>query len=501
MTGWAWVHILAAASGLTVALLAATRGGGSRLALPLALLALDQFAWNVASVGTALTHDVRYAQLGAIAAPWFTPLAFHFVLRFLGQKHARRLALQVAYAVFAAESVLAAIDLVTPFSVPGGLRTFSGLLLATSLPVAALAFALVSRHLTTATTQLERWRAGVLLLALMLVTVLLSTELLADLGLPVPRLATLGSFTFNVMLTMLTLGLDLFPGVPQRTATIAQAFLLALFAAVAYLNIFVQFGQRLGPLIAASTALSLLLAAGGWFLLSGTARARGGLERFATLGRFSAQMAHDLKNPLAAAKGAAEFLAEEMRRSSQPQHEEFAQLIVQQLDRLATVIDRYQRLSKLEPEKRRVGLNDLVARVLSVQAFVAGTGIEWKRELSPTEITLEADADLLASALENLVKNAFEAMPNGGTLTISTSVRAADDGQVAVVSVRDSGQGMDARAREQAFELFFTTKATGSGLGLAFVQQVATTHRGQVLLTSREGSGTLVEVLLPLEKA
>jgi signal transduction histidine kinase len=327
----------------------------------------------------------------------------------------------------------------------------------------------------------------------------MSTELLADLGLPVPRLATLGSFTFNVMLTMLTLGLGLFPNVTQRTATIAQAFLLALFAAVAYLNLFVLFGQRLGVLITSSTALSLLLAAGGWFLFSATARARVGLERFATLGRFSAQMAHDLKNPLAAAKGAAEYLGEELRRGNQPQHREFAQLIVAQLDRLAAVIDRYQRLSKLEPELRAVALNQLVAKVLSLQGFAAG-GVEWKRELHPVELTIRADADLLASALENLVKNAVEAMPGGGTLTVSTGLRENDDGRLAVVSVRDTGTGMDARAREQAFELFFTTKASGSGLGLAFVQQVARSHGGQVLLTSVEGSGTLFEVLLPMER-
>jgi signal transduction histidine kinase len=126
--------------------------------------------------------------------------------------------------------------------------------------------------------------------------------------------------------------------------------------------------------------------------------------------------------------------------------------------------------------------------------------LEWKHALHPVELTIRADADLLASALENLVKNAVEAMPGGGTLTVSTGLRENDDGRLAVVSVRDTGTGMDARAREQAFELFFTTKASGSGLGLAFVQQVARSHGGQVLLTSVEGSGTLFEVLLPMER-
>ncbi len=496
MTGWAWVHILAAASGLTVALLAATRAGGSRLALPLTLLAVDQFAWNVASVGTALTFDPRYAAIGAIAAPFFTPVAFHFVLRFLGRRQALRRTLTTAYVLFGAQALLA-VTLFTPWPVPGGLEGLSGLLLVTALPYAGAAMLMVQRHARSAATPLERARARVLLVALVVVTVLLSTELLADLGWPSPRLATLGSFAFNAMLTLLTFGMGLFPNT-GRVAAIAQAFLFALFAAVAYLSLFVLFSAQLGLLLTTSTALSLLLAAAGWFLLSGALRARVGLERFATLGRFSAQMAHDLKNPLAAAKGAAEFLAEELRRAEQPQQREFAQLLVDQLERLRTVIDRYQRLSLLQPDRRAVDLNALVARVLSLQGFAA-PGVIIAQQLAQPPAVAAVDGDLIASAVENLVKNACEAMPAGGTLTVSTSTHDDGERHHAVIAVRDTGRGMDARAREQAFELFFTTKASGSGLGLAFVQQVVDAHGGQVVLTTREGQGTLVELVLPLD--
>jgi two-component system, NtrC family, sensor histidine kinase HydH len=495
MTGWAWVHILAAASGLTVALLAATRAGGSRLALPLTLLAVDQFAWNVASIGTALTGDPRYAAIGAIAAPFFTPVAFHFVLRFVGRRQAYRRALIASYVLFSAQAALA-LTLFTPWLVPGGLKALSGVLLVTALPFAAAAMVMVLRHARSAATPLERARARVLLVALVVVTLLLSTELLADLGLPSPRLATLGSFAFNAMLTLLTFGMGLFPNT-GRVAAIAQAFLFALFAAVAYLSLFVWFSAQLGLLLTTSTALSLVLAAGGWFLLNGALRARVGLERFATLGRFSAQMAHDLKNPLAAAKGAAEYLAEEMRRADQPQHREFAVLLVDQLERLRTVIDRYQRLSLLEPDRRSVDLNALVTRVLSLQSFAA-PGVQIVQQLAKTPVVALVDGDLIASALENLVKNACEAMPTGGTLTLSTSTQDDGEHREAVIAVRDTGRGMDARAREQAFELFFTTKASGSGLGLAFVQQVVEAHGGQVVLTTREGQGTVVELLLPL---
>jgi signal transduction histidine kinase len=105
------------------------------------------------------------------------------------------------------------------------------------------------------------------------------------------------------------------------------------------------------------------------------------------------------------------------------------------------------------------------------------------------------DRDLLAGALENLVQNAFEAMPDGGTVTVRTSV----DPDTVVLSVEDNGQGMDARTRERAFDPFFTTKPTGSGLGLAFVRRVAEAHGGDVTLASKEGAGTTLQLRLPLE--
>ena len=89
----------------------------------------------------------------------------------------------------------------------------------------------------------------------------------------------------------------------------------------------------------------------------------------------------------------------------------------------------------------------------------------------------------------------------GGRLTVATALSADDDTPRLLLSVHDTGSGFDARAREQAFELFFTTKATGSGLGLAFVQQVARAHGGEATLTSAEGLGTTVTLLLPMSRA
>ncbi|MBL8914286.1 MAG: two-component sensor histidine kinase [Archangium sp.] len=497
MTTWAAVHLLAAASGLVVIALA-FGSDPSPLRRPLALLAADQFAWNAASVGMELTHVETFALLGAIAAPLFPPIALHFVLSFLGRRRELKWLLWIAYGVFGAQSLVVLGELLIPFQqVPGGLHTFAILLLAVSVPLALFSLVLVIQHLRRTASDVEALRTRWLLAALMLVVALLVTDPLADLDLPVPRLATLGSFSFNAMLTHLTLGLGLFHTVRSPRVALGQAVVLGLFFAVLYLVVFNSLNAQTSVLVTAMTAISLVLAVFGWLFLKSTQVARTGLERFASLGRFSAQMAHDLKNPLAAAKGAAEYLKEEMRRSGNTANEEFATLVVSQLDRLHTVIDRYQRLSKLEPQLDALDANQLVAKVLSLQRFAVDSNVKIETTLVEPAPKFKGDADLLASALENLVKNGFEAMPKGGTLTVATSITDEDHPRLCF-SVTDTGSGLDARAREQAFELFFTTKATGSGLGLAFVRQVARAHGGEATLSSSEGKGTTVSVMVPL---
>ena len=221
------------------------------------------------------------------------------------------------------------------------------------------------------------------------------------------------------------------------------------------------------------------------------------VEDLATLGRFSAQMAHDLKNPIAALKGAAQFLKEEhAQKRPWDDKGDFLDLLLEQVERLDRVVSTYQRLGRVEPLNRLLDMNRLVEDVLSLQSFAGYPNVKFERVLETGLPKCSGDYDLLANALENLVRNACEAMPQGGTLTVRTR-REALDGAGVVLSVEDTGEGMDARTRERAFDEFFTTKASGSGLGLAFVRRVVEAHGGEVSLTSREGRGTIVSLRLP----
>jgi signal transduction histidine kinase len=223
-------------------------------------------------------------------------------------------------------------------------------------------------------------------------------------------------------------------------------------------------------------------------------------EELATLGRFSQQMAHDLKNPLAALKGALQFLKEEERRGrSLAAHAEFLDLMAEQVTRLQRVVDQYQRLAKVEPVRAPVSLNEVVRDVLALQPFAASETTRVAADLAPSLPACDIDRDLVAQAIENLLQNAFEAMPNGGTVKVRTS--RPEGSKAIVLSVEDSGCGMDVRQMERAFDEFYTTKAQGSGLGLSFVRRVVGAHGGAVGLTSEVGRGTSVRIEFPASDA
>jgi signal transduction histidine kinase len=486
------VAALAALAGLMVAALALLRGAKSPFALPLTLLGVDQFAWNVATVGWNVTGEERWRWLGAIATPLFIAFGVHLVLVFVGRRRQLTWLLIATYVVCGLQSLLALMLGQSETN----LKLGAVLTLASGLPAGVAAIALVAQHARAATTGLERYRARTMLVAIVVTAVLLVTDLLADTGMNVPRLAHLGSFVFSALLTYLTLGLTLLEK-DGRSSSPLQALLVGLFAAVAYLALFSTFSGNQGLLVVGVSAVTLGLVGLLRTSTSAASAQREGLERFATLGRFSAQMAHDLKNPLAAAKGATDYLRKEVEQQRPPKDNEFLDLIAQQLDRLHSVIDRYQRMSRLEPRPERLELNALVTRVLALQAFVA-PNVEVKRQLLEPSPIVHGDGDLLAAVLENLVTNAFQAMPEGraGRVTVSTRI---ENGR-GVLAVEDDGKGMDARAVERAFEPFHTTKAKGSGLGLAFSREVARAHGGDARLSSREGRGTLVEVAIPLEE-
>jgi signal transduction histidine kinase len=301
---------------------------------------------------------------------------------------------------------------------------------------------------------------------------------------------TVVAFDFNVFASRLT-GL-----------LVVYGAALALIAGAGYLIAFAVFEHAPGPMALVVLAITLCWIALLWNAARATAHDRARIERLAMLGRLSSQLAHDLKNPLAALKGAAQFLSEERAqgRSIDTQNE-FLDLMVSESERLSRLIDRYQRLGRLESITAHTSVNDLVTRVVGLHKLAGRDDVTAQLELGSELPDCALDVDLVATAVENLLRNATEAMAQGGTVTVRTErVPQRSAREAIAITVEDSGCGMDARDLEQAFDEFFTTKAKGSGLGLPLVKRVVEAHGGSVELSSELGRGTRVVLLFPIEQ-
>ncbi|MHB8420787.1 MAG: two-component system sensor histidine kinase NtrB [Myxococcales bacterium] len=491
----AGITIAACAAVLALAVLVALGSGRSVVGWPLVLLCLDVFIWNFADLACRQTGDMGWHWLDIGSSPLTPPFALHVVLAFTGTRRRLRPALLAAYLYFGALAWVSALGCLAPwaarFSAGSG---WPAVFLAGVGPTMGLALWVLIRHLRVTSDPDERRRTGLLFWAFALVTALGSTELWSDLWPAVPRLGGLATLLGVALLALVCLRFQLLDrDLPSSAA--AAAVLLAVSAFGAYLTAFRYLASSVAQLTLALLLVTLALFAALRGAFRALAARRDQIERLAVLGGLSAQLAHDLKNPLAALKGAAQFLREEWRQGRTEQTQgELVDLLLSQVERLQKVIDDYQRLGKVEPLRMPLRLNAVVERVLALQRFAAGP-VTLRLELDPELPETRADGELLAVALENLVRNAVEAMPGGGLLTVRTGPEWAPEGLL--LTVQDTGAGMNPRLRERALHGLFTTKAQGSGLGLAFARRVAEAHGGRLSLTSAEGQGTIVQLHLP----
>ena len=489
------IAALACTGQLVLALVAVLRGAGGPLTLPLALLCLDVFTWSGADLAAELTGRAAWHWLDVSTSPLTTPLALDFVLAFVGQRRRRRWLRAVSWSAFGLLALASALGALLPAVRGfGGSDLWAALHLGGAVPAMAFAVALIVAHLRATADAEEKARARLVLAAFAIGAALSSTDLWGHFFPWLPSFGAIGLLAATSLLTVAATHLRLLERRPSPR-TLALSLALAASSVLAYLALFRLVAGNAALLVFGAATLSLALMAATRQLAAASAARQARAARLSLLGRFSAQMAHDLKNPLAALKGAAQYLQEQLAREGAPaERRDFVQLILDQADRLHSVVEHYQRLSQVQPVRAPVALDQLVREVLALQPFAAGGKVALRTELAGGLPALAADRELLAEALENLVANAFEAMPEGGTVTVRT---AAARGAL-VLSVEDDGAGMDARTRERAFDEFFTTKAAGTGLGLPFVRRVAEAHGGSVSLAARPGRGTVVQLRLPL---
>ncbi|KEJ89631.1 ATP-binding protein [Sulfitobacter donghicola] len=232
------------------------------------------------------------------------------------------------------------------------------------------------------------------------------------------------------------------------------------------------------------------------------------LQRFEAIGQLTGGVAHDFNNLLAVIQGNAELL-----QLSKKDHPEMIAQILHATRRgadLTRSLLAYSSKQILSP--KTIDLNSLLARMNKLLARTLDQSIEIEFTTSKDLWPARADPGQVEDALLNLSLNARDAMPTGGSLSIdcfNTTISAPDDtsetsldaGDYVVLSVTDTGTGMDETTRARAFEPFFTTKGVGdgSGLGLSMVYGFARQSGGQVTIDSKEGEGTTIKIYLPRE--
>jgi len=148
------------------------------------------------------------------------------------------------------------------------------------------------------------------------------------------------------------------------------------------------------------------------------------------------------------------------------------------------------------PRPAPTALAEVVAAVVDPYRTGLGTRIAIRTDVPADLPTLLLDRTLLARALTNVVENALHAMPAGGTLTLAAS--RDDDGAAVRLSIADTGAGMDEEALRRVFEPYFSTKGTGTGLGLTIAKRNIELNGGTIAVESRKGEGTLVTIALPV---
>ena len=270
----------------------------------------------------------------------------------------------------------------------------------------------------------------------------------------------MGILSFNVILLVAALRFRLFDR-KLSSSTGLLATVLAALGAIAYLSVFRFAGTNPALLVFGTLTVTIILLAAGRLVVGTIMARRDQLVRLATLGKMSAQMGHDLKNPLAALKGATQFLREERAQGrSIDDRTEFLDLLVEQIDRLQSAVEKYQRLGRIEAMRTPVQLNELVRSLVTLQKLGGSEEIAVRAELASDLPECPVDRDLVAGALENLLQNAFEATPRASQITVRTALTQTCHAQGVVLSVEDAGVGMSARTRERALDDFYTTKAT-----------------------------------------
>ena len=229
-------------------------------------------------------------------------------------------------------------------------------------------------------------------------------------------------------------------------------------------------------------------------------------DRLSSLGALAAGLAHEIKNPLGGIKGAAQLL--EMEFPENEELREYIRVMLKEVQRVNLIVEELLALAspgRLKLDK--VNLHRVLSDILLLQRRAAdGRDLSIQQYFDPSIPPILGDEALLTQLFLNLVKNAMEAVGEGGVVKVTSRILADYSmnqkgerrARMVAIDVADNGPGIAADAQEHLFTPFFTTKSKGTGLGLAICQKIVSEHRGMIRVDSEPTRGTVFTVMLPL---
>jgi signal transduction histidine kinase len=227
-------------------------------------------------------------------------------------------------------------------------------------------------------------------------------------------------------------------------------------------------------------------------------------EKLSALGLLAAEVAHEIRNPLTVMKMLYHSL--DLKFPAEDPRAKDTRILGEKIDHLNKIVEQILNFARTsEPKLAPVSLNLLIDELgLLVRHKLKNQNIQWVTKLQSDLPSILGDAAQLEQVFLNLILNAAEAMPHGGTLTIVSRVAGTEAGDGSpshvAVEVKDTGEGMSEEQQQRAFtSLLNTTKRSGTGLGLAIVRRVVEAHHGKLVLRSKAGKGTNICIELPRE--
>lgn len=494
------LYFAACAGNLCLANLVVFRARRARGALPIALLCISLFLWDFGQ-GALLRYGTPYWStirlVGSAMAPAFL---WHFVLIFTGRDRTLRPWLVAVYVTAGLFTLGTAGALVSPrilLLVDGSL--WNAIYLAVFFPLFLLSFRLVFLRRREVQTSVERNAANFVAFGVAVAVVMGFTELVHRFVSWVVPLGHVGSVLCTLVLAVAILRHRLLEKqAPVRSLSFVLLLAASVVVVVALLS--TRMSERTRPaFVFGAVALTTLLALYRtvFVRLYEQAQRR---ERLALIGTMAAGVAHEIRNPLASIKGAAQFVQKDLEGTpGKEDAKEYLKLLVGEVDRLNGVVESFLTYARpVDPRRQEVALDVFLRDLLRLHAASFPPSIRVDTAFDPDLPAAHVDPAMLTMAVTNAIRNAVEGMPDGGTLSVRTSSVASALRNWAAIVIEDTGPGIPRGDLERIFQPFYTTKAKGTGLGLPIVLRILEAHGGDITVENLEPRGCRFTFLLPL---